>query len=86
MARATREGLSDVVGEYLGDLAESLEVEAKLASPVDTGALRRSIRTTVSKKGRFVDVEGLDYGGIQNATGPHKGWLDNAVQRAAGRT
>ena len=56
--------------------------ELKKASPVDTGALKTSIRK--GRRGRLA-IFGLFYGNILNARGKWKGWRDRALAKALAR-
>ena len=62
-----------------GALGDAMVREMRKAAPVDTGALKRSI-----KRGRGKVLVQFDrpYGLVQNVRGPHKGWIDRAEKKA----
>ena len=72
----------DELKDVLDGVYETIDVEGELkkAAPVDTGALRRSIR--VDARGRTLEVRGLEYGAIQNARGLHEGWIERGLDEA----
>ena len=69
----------DTLEEGRAELSAMLTKELKDAAPVDTGALKRSIRRGRGKVlARFNEVQGV----ITDAKGKHKGWIDRATDRA----
>ena len=87
---------TDMTAAFLEELAEggddlrrSVAKELKREAPVDTGALRSSIRhaakvsASAARRGEvplaaFTEVHGV----VQNARGRHKGWIEKALGRA----
>lgn len=64
------------------DLSRSAERELKAQAPVDTGALRNSIRRG---RGNVLVIIGRGYGAVLNARGRHRRWADRAFDRALAR-
>lgn len=66
--------------EGLEDVRRVLVRELRAAAPTKTGALKGSI---VAGRGRvlalFTELHGL----VQDARGPHRGWIDRAQRKAA---
>ena len=73
--------MSQVAAQVAASFADGLrqtseEVKRRLKrnAPVDTGALRASIEVDDNLR-----LEMEEYGFINNAVGPHKGWIDRSL-------
>ena len=75
----------------LAPIATVLRKQIRMNAPVDTGRLKKSIRSRRVRKGtdysiqiHFIDRAGKSvfYGYINNAVGKHKGWADQGVENS----
>ena len=76
--RWTQDELAEVAEGVLASI--DIEEAVKAEAPVDTGALRASIR--VVDAGKRASIQGLGYGAIQNARGRHEGWIERGIDKA----
>ena len=80
MANETQLELEAVLGRFRVEYGRDLERDAKREAPVKSGALRNSLDVRVRRGS--VEVMAAPHGAIQNARGPNKGWLDEALDKA----
>ena len=76
-----RDELREVSRDILPANKRVITKHMKAEAPVDTGELRRTIQTRNDREGGAA-VTGLFYGGIQDAKGPHMGWVERAMDKA----
>lgn len=81
--RVLNQELNNAFKRYPSLVANKLAQELKQTTPVDTGALKKSIR--LDRKRRQIKM--LFYGIIQNFPGPNtparnRGWIQRAIRRA----
>ena len=70
-------GLAELA-EAQAELSESMTKELRKEAPIDTGALRSSIRRG---RGKVLTLFTELHGVVIDAKGKHRGWIDRALRR-----